>query len=336
MLGDWVAAGGDLIAMRPDKQLAGLLGLTDTGTTLANAYMRVDASRQPGAGIVSQTMQFHGAADRYALNGATSVADLYSSASAATTAPAVTMRSVGANGGARRGVHLRPRQVGRLHAPGQPGVGRPGARRGRPDPLRRPLLRSRAVRPAAQLGGPEQGRDPPGRRAAAPARQPHRGPDRRQEAPAALLVLPARRQGRGDHDRRRPRAGRHGGALEPVHLREPGRMLRRPVGVHPRHVVSLSQLTADRCAGGELRGAGIRGQRARQHELRGLHASSSSTASSRTSSSTSTPSTRASRGRSRTARTASRTATGPRRRRWSSRTGCGSTATTTTGRPHGS
>ncbi len=99
MLGDWVAAGGDLIAMRPDKQLAGLLGLTDTGTTLANAYMRVDASRQPGAGIVSQTMQFHGAADRYALNGATSVADLYSSASAATTAPAVTMRSVGANGG---------------------------------------------------------------------------------------------------------------------------------------------------------------------------------------------------------------------------------------------
>jgi hypothetical protein len=99
MLSDWVAAGGDLIAMRPDKQLAGLLGLTDTGTTLTNAYMRVDASRQPGSGIVAQTMQFHGAADRYALNGATSVADLYSSASTATTAPAVTMRSVGTNGG---------------------------------------------------------------------------------------------------------------------------------------------------------------------------------------------------------------------------------------------
>ena len=81
MLSDWVAAGGDLIAMRPDKQLAGLLGLTDAGATLANAYMRVDASRPPGAGIVSQTMQFHGTADRYALNGATSVADLYSSAS---------------------------------------------------------------------------------------------------------------------------------------------------------------------------------------------------------------------------------------------------------------
>jgi Domain of unknown function (DUF4082)/Bacterial Ig-like domain/Bacterial Ig domain/Purple acid Phosphatase, N-terminal domain len=99
MLGDWVTNGGDLIAMRPDKQLAGLLGLTDASATLSNAYMRVDASRQPGAGIVAQTMQFHGTADRYGLNGATSLADLYSSASTATTAPAVTMRSVGANGG---------------------------------------------------------------------------------------------------------------------------------------------------------------------------------------------------------------------------------------------
>jgi hypothetical protein len=99
MLNTWVTGGGDLIAMHPDKQLAGLLGLTDAGATLSNAYMRVDASRQPGAGIVAQTMQFHGTADRYALNGATSLADLYSNASTATTAPAVTMRSVGTNGG---------------------------------------------------------------------------------------------------------------------------------------------------------------------------------------------------------------------------------------------
>ena len=99
MLSDWVTAGGDLVAMRPDKQLAGLLGLTDAGSTLSNAYMRVDATRSPGAGIVSETMQFHGAADRYALNGATSVATLYSNASTATSAPAVTLRTVGTNGG---------------------------------------------------------------------------------------------------------------------------------------------------------------------------------------------------------------------------------------------
>ena len=41
---DWVNGGGNLIAMRPDKQLAGLLGLTDAGTTLANAYLQVDTS----------------------------------------------------------------------------------------------------------------------------------------------------------------------------------------------------------------------------------------------------------------------------------------------------
>ena len=32
---NWVNAGGNLIAMKPDKQLAGLLGLTDANTTLA-------------------------------------------------------------------------------------------------------------------------------------------------------------------------------------------------------------------------------------------------------------------------------------------------------------
>ena len=33
--------------MRPDKQLAGLLGLTDAGTTLANAYLQVDTAAAP-------------------------------------------------------------------------------------------------------------------------------------------------------------------------------------------------------------------------------------------------------------------------------------------------
>ena len=78
MLTDWVTAGGNLIAMRPDTQLAGLLGLTDAGGTLANAYLAVDTGRGPGAGIVGQTIQFHGTADRYTLDGATALATLYS------------------------------------------------------------------------------------------------------------------------------------------------------------------------------------------------------------------------------------------------------------------
>jgi len=96
---DWVAAGGNLIAMRPNSQLAGLLGITAVGSTLSNAYLLVDTSKAPGNGIVNQTIQFHGSADRYILNGASSLASLYSNASTATTNPALTLTSVGSNGG---------------------------------------------------------------------------------------------------------------------------------------------------------------------------------------------------------------------------------------------
>ena len=98
-LTSWVNGGGNLVAMRPDKQLAGLLGLSDANATLAEAYMRVDATAAPGTGITSATMQFHGTADRYTLEGATAVATLYSNASTATANPAVTLRSVGSSGG---------------------------------------------------------------------------------------------------------------------------------------------------------------------------------------------------------------------------------------------
>jgi hypothetical protein len=98
-LTNWVNAGGNLIAMRPSTQLAGLLGLTAAGTTLANAYLKVDATVPPGQGITSETIQFHGTADRYTLNGATAVATLYSGPATPTPNPAVTLRSVGGSGG---------------------------------------------------------------------------------------------------------------------------------------------------------------------------------------------------------------------------------------------
>ena len=99
LLGDWVTAGGRLIAMRPDKQLASLLGLTDAAATLGDQYLLVDTSGSPGRGITGETMQYHGTADLYALNGATAVATLYSNATTATPNPAVTLRSVGSSGG---------------------------------------------------------------------------------------------------------------------------------------------------------------------------------------------------------------------------------------------
>ena len=95
LLTEWVNGGGSLIAMAPDPQLAGLLGLTAASGSLDNAYLRVDASSSPGNGIVDQTMQFHGSADLYTLAGAAAVAMLYSDATTATAHPAVTLRNVG-------------------------------------------------------------------------------------------------------------------------------------------------------------------------------------------------------------------------------------------------
>ncbi|MGE5608606.1 MAG: DUF4082 domain-containing protein, partial [Bacillota bacterium] len=99
MFTDWVTSGGNLIAMRPDKKLAGLLGLHDASGVQTEGYLLVDTATGPGVGITSETMQFHGTADTYTLAGATSIATLYSSANTATAFPAVTVRSVGTQGG---------------------------------------------------------------------------------------------------------------------------------------------------------------------------------------------------------------------------------------------
>lgn len=99
LLTTWVGNGGNLIAMRPDKKLAGLLGLTDQGGTLSNGYLQVDTATSPGAGIVGETIQFHGEADNYAVSEASVVATLYADASTPTSNPAVTLRGVGSNGG---------------------------------------------------------------------------------------------------------------------------------------------------------------------------------------------------------------------------------------------
>ena len=156
--------------MRPDKQLAGLLGLTDAGTTLANAYLRVNTASRAGSGIVGSTIQFHGTADRYTLNGATAVATLYSNATTATANPAVTLRSVGSNGGqaAAFTYDLARSVVSRARAT-RPGPARSAT--ASPDPARRPVLR-REAGDSARLGRHQQDRDPAGRRAAAAAREP--------------------------------------------------------------------------------------------------------------------------------------------------------------------
>jgi methionine-rich copper-binding protein CopC len=99
-LSTWVNGGGNLIAMRPSSTLASLLGITSAGTTTTNnGYLKMDPTKAPAAGIVTDTIQYHGQADRYNLSGAQAVATIYSNATIATTFPAVTLRDVGTNGG---------------------------------------------------------------------------------------------------------------------------------------------------------------------------------------------------------------------------------------------
>ena len=81
MISTWVNDGGNLIAMRPDKKLARLLGLSDASSTRTNQYLKIDTGTTPGAGITSDSMQFKGVGDNYTLSGAVSVADFYSTAS---------------------------------------------------------------------------------------------------------------------------------------------------------------------------------------------------------------------------------------------------------------
>ena len=101
LLTDWTTAGGTLITFRPDAGLYPLLGITAAGGTLADQYILVNtATGKPGAGIVKQTMQFHGTADLYTMQaGTTSLATLFSSSTTATVNPAITSHPVGTLGG---------------------------------------------------------------------------------------------------------------------------------------------------------------------------------------------------------------------------------------------
>ena len=99
MLTDWVKNGGNLIAMRPDKQFAELLGVKFTGTTLADKYLLIHTNTPPGKGLVNETIQYHGIADGYEINDAVPLATLYDDATTSTKYPAVILRKIGDKGG---------------------------------------------------------------------------------------------------------------------------------------------------------------------------------------------------------------------------------------------
>jgi hypothetical protein len=95
LLSNYVAGGGHLLAMRPDAQLASLFGLVAVGSSQSDGYLKIVTSTTAGAGMTSSRLQIHGLVDRYTLNGATQIAQLYNG-STATAYPAVALASQGA------------------------------------------------------------------------------------------------------------------------------------------------------------------------------------------------------------------------------------------------
>lgn len=95
LFADYVRNGGNLIAFKPDKKMKDIFGIEDAGDALEDAYLSIDAGTETGRGISAQTLQIHGSADAYVLNGAEKIAGLFKDAVSATAYPAVVENDFG-------------------------------------------------------------------------------------------------------------------------------------------------------------------------------------------------------------------------------------------------
>jgi hypothetical protein len=96
----WVLRGGELITMKPEGQLAELAGLEPTGATIEDAYLQIDTTQSPGAGLTAERMQFQGDALLYTSGPENrTIATLSTDPKHPGLHPAVTLRKVGTSGG---------------------------------------------------------------------------------------------------------------------------------------------------------------------------------------------------------------------------------------------
>jgi hypothetical protein len=95
MFTSFVKQGGNLIAFRPDKKLSEIFGIKDGGGTIIEGYINVNKNSVEAKKITTETMQFHGIADKYRLVGGKMIASLYSDANSATGFPAIITNEYG-------------------------------------------------------------------------------------------------------------------------------------------------------------------------------------------------------------------------------------------------
>lgn len=91
----YVADGGNLLVLRPDKKLAPILGLAPTPAILRDRYLRLPADSNLAESLVSESIQFHGEADIYEPNGAQIMAFLCDRPDGPSSRPAVTIHTYG-------------------------------------------------------------------------------------------------------------------------------------------------------------------------------------------------------------------------------------------------
>ncbi|MCL2771875.1 MAG: InlB B-repeat-containing protein [Oscillospiraceae bacterium] len=77
MLEQYVNDGGNLIGIQPDAQLYNLFGISGTSGAVSEGYIKIDTSTEIGRGLISETMKFHGDADKYGLTTGSKIASLY-------------------------------------------------------------------------------------------------------------------------------------------------------------------------------------------------------------------------------------------------------------------
>ena len=240
--------------MRPDTQAAPLLGLTDHRHAWRTATSRSTPPRAPAPASPTETMQFHGTADRYTLNGATRVASALHHATTAAAGPAVSLRDGRRQRRAGRGVRLRPRPLGDLDPAGQPRLGGQEARRPEPDRSHDLFFGGAAGADWVNLG-----------KVAIPQADEQQrllanlvDDDGRDRMPLPRFWYFPKPQGRARGHRRRPRERRHRRAGSSIHRRQRGRLLASPLGVRAVHVVRLHRHATQQRAGREFQHAGLR------------------------------------------------------------------------------
>ena len=218
----------------------------------------------PGAGLVGQTMQFHGTADRYTAGAGTDlIATLFSTASATTSQPAVTLRSVGSNGGqAAAFAYDLARSVVYTRQGNPAWAGE--SRDGQAGPIRSDNLFFPDWVDFSKVQIPQA--------------------DEQQRLLANLIEEMNRDQMPLPRFWYLPRDEKavvvmtgddhaSNGTTQPVrlfHRPEPARMLGRRVGVRARYVIHLPRHADHQRPGSRVRGPGIRDRAPRQHELRQL------------------------------------------------------------------